>query len=87
MGFLTRGQQSEPRVLKAQLALAESDLANAKIVAPIAGVVGNRTVRTGQYVRAGAQVMAITAIAKNGSGNQTIKAPAQSRAVAISISI
>lgn len=44
---------------QAQLALAESDLANAKIVAPIAGVIGNRTVRTGQYVRAGAQVMAV----------------------------
>src|SRR5207237_4843385 len=42
-----------------QLALAQSDLTNAKIVSPIAGVVGNRTIRTGQYVRAGAQVMAI----------------------------
>ena len=51
--------QADLEQAQAQLALAESDLVNAKIVAPIAGVVGNRTVRTGQYVRAGAQVMAI----------------------------
>ena len=51
--------QAELEQVEAQLALAQSDLINAKIVAPIAGVVGNRTVRTGQYVRAGAQVMAI----------------------------
>ena len=51
--------QAELEQAQAALALAESDLANAKIVAPIAGVIGNRTVRTGQYVRAGAQVMAV----------------------------
>jgi membrane fusion protein (multidrug efflux system) len=51
--------QADLEQAEAQLALAQSDLTNAKIVAPIAGVVGNRTVRTGQYVRAGAQVMAI----------------------------
>jgi len=51
--------QAELQEAQAQLALAQSDLANAKILAPIAGVVGNRTVRTGQFVRAGAQVMAI----------------------------
>src|SRR6185295_10763655 len=32
---------------------------NSKIIAPIDGVVGNRTERTGQYVRAGAQVMVV----------------------------
>ncbi len=51
--------QAELKQTEAALALAQSDLINAKIVAPIGGVVGNRTVRTGQYVRAGAQVMAI----------------------------
>jgi membrane fusion protein (multidrug efflux system) len=51
--------EAELKEAEAQLALAESDLANAKIVAPIDGVVGNRTVRTGQYIRAGSQVMVV----------------------------
>jgi membrane fusion protein, multidrug efflux system len=51
--------EAELKEALAQLALAESDLANAKIMAPIDGVIGNRTVRTGQYVRAGAQVMVV----------------------------
>lgn len=50
---------AELKQAQAALALAESDLANSKIVAPIDGVVGNRTVRAGQYVRAGAQVMVV----------------------------
>ena len=51
--------EAELKEAEAQLALAESDLANSKIMAPIDGVIGNRTVRTGQYVRAGAQVMVV----------------------------
>lgn len=51
--------EAEQEEAQAQLALAQSDLANSKIVAPIDGVVGNRTVRTGQYVRAGTQVMVV----------------------------
>ncbi|MEQ1755460.1 MAG: HlyD family secretion protein [Micropepsaceae bacterium] len=43
----------------AQLALTQADLANATIRAPFDGIVGNRTVQTGQYVRAGFQLMAV----------------------------
>src|SRR6185436_2798396 len=50
---------AELKEAEAQLTLAKSDLANSKIIAPIDGVVGNRTVRTGQYVRAGTQVMVV----------------------------
>lgn len=60
-------------VLKAELAQAEAALARAKaaqdqaelnlsyatIVAPIDGVIGNRTLRVGQYVQAGTQLMAV----------------------------
>jgi membrane fusion protein (multidrug efflux system) len=60
-------------VLTAQLAAAEADLAHARavqaqaelnlsyatIVSPTDGVVGNRTLRVGQYVQAGTQLMAV----------------------------
>ena len=60
-------------VMKAELAQAQSALASAKaledqaelnlsytvLVAPIDGVVGNRTLRAGQYVQAGTQLMAV----------------------------
>ena len=42
-----------------KLALAKADLANATVRAPFDGVVGNRTVQNGQFVRAGVQVMAV----------------------------
>ncbi len=58
--------ESERKRLKAVLARSEAALALAKarlkdtvIVAPVAGVVGNRAVRLGQYVRPGALLMAI----------------------------
>lgn len=44
---------------EAQLALAQADLDNATLRAPFDGVVGNRTVQSGQYLRAGVQVMAV----------------------------
>lgn len=44
---------------EAALALAQTDLVNATLRAPFDGVVGNRTVQTGQYVRAGLQVMVV----------------------------
>jgi membrane fusion protein, multidrug efflux system len=64
-------------IVKAQLAKAEAvlqhDLAVQKqaelnvaytsIVAPIAGVIGNRSLRTGQYVQAGTQLMAVVPLA------------------------
>ncbi|HME21875.1 MAG TPA: HlyD family secretion protein [Acetobacteraceae bacterium] len=60
-------------ILTAQLAAAEADLAHARavqaqaelnlsyttIVSPTDGVVGNRTLRVGQYVQAGTQLMAV----------------------------
>jgi membrane fusion protein, multidrug efflux system len=64
-------------VLEAQLGKAEAALAQdqavqrqaelnvgyTKIVAPIDGVVGNRTLRDGQYVQAGTQLMAVVPLA------------------------
>lgn len=44
---------------EAALALARTDLTNATLRAPFDGVVGNRTVQSGQYVRAGVQAMVI----------------------------
>jgi membrane fusion protein (multidrug efflux system) len=60
-------------ILTAQVAAAEADLAHARavqdqaelnlsyatIVSPTDGVVGNRTLRVGQYVQAGTQLMAV----------------------------
>jgi membrane fusion protein, multidrug efflux system len=60
-------------ILTAQIAAAEADLAHAaavqdqaelnlsytRIVSPTDGVVGNRTLRVGQYVQAGTQLMAV----------------------------
>ncbi|MBK1665492.1 secretion protein HlyD [Rhodospirillum rubrum] len=50
---------AEVRSAQAQRALAEINLANTEIRAPIAGVVGNRGVRAGQYVAPGSALMAI----------------------------
>ncbi|MGE0118089.1 MAG: HlyD family secretion protein [Dongiaceae bacterium] len=44
---------------KAALAVAEIDLDNTILRAPVDGVVGNKAVEVGQYVRAGAQLMAV----------------------------
>jgi len=44
---------------EAQLAGALADLNNATLRAPFDGVVGNRTVQAGQFVRAGVQLMAV----------------------------
>jgi membrane fusion protein (multidrug efflux system) len=43
----------------AQRAQAELNLSYTTIVSPIDGVVGNRTLRTGQYVQAGTQLMSL----------------------------
>jgi membrane fusion protein (multidrug efflux system) len=51
--------KAELKQAEAQLASAEADLANATLKAPFDGVVGNRTVQGGQFVRAGVQVMAV----------------------------
>jgi len=44
---------------RAALAAAELDLANTVLRAPAAGIVGNRTVQPGQYVKAGSQLMVL----------------------------
>jgi membrane fusion protein (multidrug efflux system) len=44
---------------KAALAVAEIDLDNTILRAPVDGVVGNKAVEVGQYVRAGSQLMAV----------------------------
>jgi membrane fusion protein (multidrug efflux system) len=44
---------------QATLAVAEIDLDNTIIRAPVDGVVGNKAVELGQYVRAGSQIMAL----------------------------
>ena len=50
------------RAAAAQVEATRYDLENTVIRAPFAGVVGNRTVRVGQYVRAGQQLMVIVPI-------------------------
>jgi membrane fusion protein (multidrug efflux system) len=44
---------------EAALALVEMDLNHTKIRAPVTGVVGNRSVREGQFIRPGTQLMAL----------------------------
>ena len=69
--------QRQTGVLQAQLARAQAGLLHSqavqqqaqlnldytKIVAPIDGVVGNRTLRVGQFVQAGTQLMAVVPLA------------------------
>ncbi len=43
---------------------AELNLSYTTIIAPIDGVVGNRTLRTGQYVQAGTQLMSVVPLAR-----------------------
>lgn len=44
---------------RAQLAAAKLDLENTELHAPVDGVIGNRTMRMGQYVKAGTQLMSV----------------------------
>ncbi|HYZ31431.1 MAG TPA: HlyD family secretion protein [Crenalkalicoccus sp.] len=56
--------QAEAALARAAAAVqqAELNLSYATIAAPIAGVVGNRTLRVGQYVQAGTQLMAVVPV-------------------------
>ncbi len=49
---------------EAALALAKTRLADTVITAPVSGVIGNRAVRLGQYVRPGALLMAVVPLGK-----------------------
>lgn len=51
------GLEAQVKVAQAQLALAQIDLANTVVRAPRAGQVGEASVRLGQYVTAGSQLM------------------------------
>ncbi|MBU6371738.1 MAG: HlyD family secretion protein [Alphaproteobacteria bacterium] len=50
------------KAAEADLAVAKLNLERTRLVAPIDGVVGDRTVRVGQLVRSGVQVMAIVPV-------------------------
>jgi membrane fusion protein (multidrug efflux system) len=50
--------------VQAQQSQAELNLGYTTIVAPIDGVVGNRTLRTGQFVQAGTQLMSVVPVAR-----------------------
>jgi membrane fusion protein (multidrug efflux system) len=50
------------KAAEADLAAAKLNLERTRVVAPIDGVVGDRTVRVGQLVRSGAQLMAIVPV-------------------------
>ena len=53
--------EEEARLLQARAALklAQNDLDNTVIKAPVAGIVGNRAGQTGQYVKAGTQLLSL----------------------------
>jgi membrane fusion protein (multidrug efflux system) len=50
------------KAAEADLAAAQLNMERTRIIAPIDGVVGDRTVRVGQLVRSGAQLMAIVPV-------------------------
>jgi len=56
-----RHEEAQAAVAEARAVVAQAnfDVQNAVICAPIDGIVGNRTVRVGQYVRAGTALMAV----------------------------
>jgi membrane fusion protein (multidrug efflux system) len=56
--------ESERAMAEAALELARSDLENSVLRAPIDGVVGNRGVQVGDYVRVGARLMAVVPVAE-----------------------
>ena len=57
-------KEAEQAIVEAEAAvrIAELDVENTRIVAPVDGIVGNRTVTVGQYVRAGTQLMVVVPI-------------------------
>jgi membrane fusion protein (multidrug efflux system) len=55
-----RGEaEAKLKQAEAALALAQDDLDNAVIRAPVDGVIGNKSARVGQFVRAGTQLLAV----------------------------
>jgi membrane fusion protein, multidrug efflux system len=56
--------QAQLEQSKATLALAEIDLEATVIRAPVDGVIGNRAVRDGQYIRPGQMLMAVVPLGR-----------------------
>jgi membrane fusion protein (multidrug efflux system) len=54
-----REEKARRQQTRANLQLAQNDLANTVIRAPVAGVVGNRAGQVGQYVKAGTQLLSL----------------------------
>ena len=55
--------QAQLEQARAQLALAEADLEATEIRAPVDGVIGNRVVREGMYVRTGQHLLSVVPLA------------------------
>ncbi len=60
----TGGARASLAGAQASVAAAQLDLGNTVIRAPVDGVVGNRTVRTGQYLRIGQQALVVVPLAR-----------------------
>jgi membrane fusion protein (multidrug efflux system) len=59
LGAQQHEEQARLQQARANLQLAQNDLANTVIRAPISGVAGNRAGQTGQYVKAGTQLLSL----------------------------
>jgi membrane fusion protein (multidrug efflux system) len=72
-------KQADAQLAQTQAALtaAKNDLDNTVIKAPVDGVVGNKGVQTGQYVKVGTQLMAVVPLAAGLCGRQLQGDPAR----------
>jgi membrane fusion protein, multidrug efflux system len=59
-----REEQAKLQQTRANLQLAQNDLDNTVIRAPIAGVAGNRAGQVGQYVKAGTQLLSLVPLSR-----------------------
>jgi len=59
-----REEQAKLQQARANLQLAQNDLDNTVIKAPIAGVAGNRAGQVGQYVKAGSQLLSLVPLSR-----------------------
>jgi len=59
-----REEQAKLQQARANLQLAQNDLDNTVIRAPIAGVAGNRAGQVGQYVKAGTQLLSLVPLSR-----------------------
>jgi len=59
-----REEQAKLQQARANLQLAQNDLDNTVIRAPISGIAGNRAGQVGQYVKAGAQLLSLVPLSR-----------------------